>query len=218
MTCIDWDSRFWSKAARPTWTDCWIWMGAKAGNGYGNVWVAGKYMAAHRHAFECVNGPLQHGDVVRHTCDTPLCCNPAHLVPGTHADNMRDKVERGRSLRGERHNMVKLTESQVTEIRAKYAAGGRTQQSIGAEYGVSVQLVSLIVRGKRWAASPGEVVANRGESNERARLTPAQVAEIRAKYAAGGRTQADVAAEYGVSGVHVSAIVRGKRWRKGEAA
>ena len=139
-------------------------------------------------------------------------------MPGTHADNMRDKVERGRSLRGERHNMVKLTESQVTEIRAKYAAGGRTQQSIGAEYGVSVQLVSLIVRGKRWAASPGEVVANRGESNERARLTPAQVAEIRAKYAAGGRTQADVAAEYGVSGVHVSAIVRGKRWRKGEAA
>ena len=52
-----------------------------------------------------------------------------------------------------------------------------------------------------------------GELNGAARLTAAQVTEIRQRYAAGGIRQRDLAAEFGVSQANVSGIVRGVRWR-----
>lgn len=35
-----------------------------------------------------------------HTCDRNYCVNPAHLYEGTQAENMRDKVVRGRARNG----------------------------------------------------------------------------------------------------------------------
>ena len=37
-----------------------------------------------------------HGLVARHTCDTPSCIARAHLVPGTHSENVRDCIVRRR--------------------------------------------------------------------------------------------------------------------------
>lgn len=34
--------------------------------------------------------------MVRHSCDNPPCCNPAHLLVGTAAQNAQDMAERGR--------------------------------------------------------------------------------------------------------------------------
>lgn len=44
--------------------------------------------------------------------------------------------------------MAKLTIEQANEIRAKYKAGGYTNKSLGAEYGVSAMLVSQIMNYK----------------------------------------------------------------------
>ena len=48
---------------------------------------------------------LSKGDglVARHTCHQHWCVNPRHLLSGTPADNSRDMVEAGRSLRGTRN-------------------------------------------------------------------------------------------------------------------
>lgn len=43
----------------------------------------------------------------------------------------------------------KLTDKQALEIIARYNAGGVTQSALSAEYGVSQNAVSVIVRGKR---------------------------------------------------------------------
>jgi hypothetical protein len=34
--------------------------------------------------------------VVRHSCNTPACINPAHLRVGTQRDNMQDMIQAGR--------------------------------------------------------------------------------------------------------------------------
>lgn len=53
---------------------------------------------------------------------------------------------------------------------------------------------------------------NAGERNHRARLSNAQVREIRQRYAAGGLKQADLAAAYGVSIPAISTVVTGKSY------
>jgi hypothetical protein len=88
------------------------------------------------------------GLVIRHTCDNPRCINPAHLIVGTQSDNMRDKVERGRSNRGEKHYKSKLTDVQRAEIAQQYIPRSRTQgsQALAAEYGVARKTIEMVVK------------------------------------------------------------------------
>ena len=52
-----------------------------------------------------------------------------------------------------------------------------------------------------------------GEKNASAKVTEAQVREIRRRYACGGILQRELAAEYGVSRVQVTHIVRRRNWK-----
>lgn len=104
---------------------------------------------AHIVAWEIVNGPVPEGMYVCHACDNPPCVNPRHLFLGTPADNMRDKVQKGRNLMGENAPWAKLTEGDVKLIR-HLAKEGTPQREIGLRFGVSRSLVGMIVQGKRW--------------------------------------------------------------------
>jgi len=83
---------------------CWVWQGCPRGsNGYGSIKVDGKRIPAHRYSYMLYFGEIPKGLLVCHTCDFPLCVNPSHLFVGTHADNMKDMVFKGRQSRGEEH-------------------------------------------------------------------------------------------------------------------
>lgn len=77
---------------------CWGWEGSKDTGGYGRLWIAGKTFAAHRISWELTNGAIPLGLLVLHRCDNRECVNPAHLFLGTHTDNMRDKMAKGRHV------------------------------------------------------------------------------------------------------------------------
>jgi hypothetical protein len=104
------------------------------------------YDSAHRVAFQLAKGAIPPGMVVCHRCDNPRCVNPDHLFLGTYADNSRDMVRKGRSARGERHGMSKLTREKIAAI----LIDPRPHRKIGIDYGISQVHVSRLKREGGW--------------------------------------------------------------------
>jgi hypothetical protein len=133
--------------------DCVEWRGPVNNKGYGQRSYQGKSQLAHRVAFFEAYGYWP--NVCRHACDNRLCINTAHLADGTHADNTRDMMERGRhrlgpTLTGEAHPAAKLTTDDVIAIRRLYAMGLATQVTLARTFGIAQPTVSEIVRKKIW--------------------------------------------------------------------
>jgi len=129
---------------------CHLWSGQHNGLGYGQLSIRRKNVLIHRVVFEVCNGEIPEGLVIRHTCDTPSCICPSHLISGTHADNARDRVERGQQVNGERHGRSKLTVSDVVAIRQLVKSGRHSQQDIAATFGVSRATVYKIANRLKW--------------------------------------------------------------------
>lgn len=88
---------FWSRVNRGGEGECWLYRGYVINSGYGQFRVRrNQSVTAHRFSYALANGEIPGGLHVCHTCDTKLCVNPAHLFLGTHADNVRDMVQKGR--------------------------------------------------------------------------------------------------------------------------
>jgi hypothetical protein len=121
---------------------CWLWTGHRSKAGYGRF---GKHLA-HRLMYAEHYGEPAEGLFVMHRCDVPACVNPEHLVAGTPLDNSLDMVRKARC------RTAKLTWALVAEIRARCEAGGVTQLALAREYGVTVESISNIVRGRTWVA------------------------------------------------------------------
>jgi hypothetical protein len=75
---------------------CWVWTGARQKRGgYGLVRIGsrvdGSTHAAlvHRVVFEMLRSKVDDGLELDHLCRVRACCNPDHLEPVTHAENVR---------------------------------------------------------------------------------------------------------------------------------
>lgn len=74
---------------------CWHWIGAKEGQGYGQLRVGGrangKLLKAHRISYELHIGPIPPGLVIDHKCRVKACVNPEHLRAITQKQNTENR-------------------------------------------------------------------------------------------------------------------------------
>lgn len=210
------DELFWSRVDMSAGPDeCWPWTGApeRTGYAYVNRTIDGKLrrFAVHRYAWAQLNGMIVPDTgklIVRHRCDTPLCCNsPKCLILGTHSENMNDCIQRGRrrggSRNGEVHPRSKLTDVQVEEMRADRWERGMLISALVEKYGVSKAQVSKVTRGvsRARATDPSTVV-----------LTAEAIADIRAARER-GETLSVIATRHEVPTAQVSHVIHRQGYR-----
>lgn len=185
------EERFWSKVDKTPghgpWGTCWVWTACVVG-GYGQFGLNGKLRYAHQIAWELTHGAIPNrdgcsGTVIRHDCDNRRCCNPAHMQLGTTVDNVRDMDERGR------------------------------RRTLSGEEHKARHPQESYVRGAAHHSKTRPETVNKGVDHGCAVLTEAQVLDIRRRYAAGGITQRELGAEYGIDQTAVSMIVLRKNWK-----
>lgn len=133
--------------------ECVPFEGAKH-MGYGAMRYCGRVERAHRVSYCQAHGiHLEdiRGKSVRHICDNPACINPAHLLIGTHADNMQDMLVRGRNRqpKGEANGRSKLTEEVVRTVLARREAG-ESFSKIAASYQVAPSTLVRLCQRKTW--------------------------------------------------------------------
>ena len=147
-------NRFWSKVSKnPDDNGCLIWLGSRVNGRYGKISSGGRFglmLLAHRVAYEIATG-IDPGNLkVLHSCDNPICCNPAHLSLGSSLDNSQDMVSKNRQSKGERVPSAKLKSDSIPQIRALYATGGYSQKAIALMFGVSQGAIFRVVNGETW--------------------------------------------------------------------
>lgn len=114
-------------------TDCTDGPGERTRLGYVRIWINGRRLLAHVHAWQLVNGPKPHGMELDHVCRNRWCRNPAHLELVTHRVNSQRAANR------------KLNQRLAEEIRASYVPRVVTQLQLAAKYGVSRRTIEQIL-------------------------------------------------------------------------
>jgi hypothetical protein len=120
--------------------------------GYSQMKIDGKMASCHRVSYGEFIGPIPDGLCILHKCDNPACINPEHLFAGTQLENIKDMVEKRRSMHGIKNVMSKLTPDIVAEIRKRK----RHYRSWALELGMNAEYIARVARGMYWRDIPIE--------------------------------------------------------------
>jgi len=133
-------------------TDCWDWQGCCMKlNSYGVINENKTQHLTHRYSYLKHAGQIPDGRVVMHTCDRPICCNPAHLKLGTQKENLSDMYKKGRNKArvGEKNRKAILKEGQVIEIR-RLARQGVKAPELAKKFNVRTEVIYKVKNNITW--------------------------------------------------------------------
>lgn len=130
-------------------TGCRLWDGhINKPGGYGRISYRGRLWRAHRLAYTLLWSKIPEGMDLMHSCDNPLCINPHHLRPGTHAENIAESYSKGRKTvaQGPNHPRFRFSEDQAKEV----IESTKPVSVIADRLGVSKSTIYRLKNGTTW--------------------------------------------------------------------
>ena len=128
------------------WDACWEWCGRLTPQGYPATdrKISQSYLEAKTgslHVAVAMEHPeWKDGSCARHGCDSKKCVSPHHVVPGTHSENMIDRVVSGNQ------NTAVLTPEDVFAIRKS----SKTRAELAKEFSCSQSTIKKVKCGYTW--------------------------------------------------------------------
>ena len=120
---------------------CLEWTGCFNTDGYPRAGTKDNpNIKVHRLVYSLSTGKDIDGLVVRHTCDNIKCINPDHLISGTNLDNIKDRVDRGRT-----HNHI--SDNELNKVKYLLLEGFNYNE-IAKALGVHRKRIEYIIYSK----------------------------------------------------------------------
>lgn len=140
--------------------ECLVWRGATR-NGYGAIKIEGVIVSTHRLMFELRHGPIPEGMLVCHECDNPPCIEEEHLFLGSHSDNSRDAVAKGRQhppsspatqfAIGNTMSNRRLSSSKARKVKRAIARRTGSLRQVALQFGLPLTVVKDISCGRTYS-------------------------------------------------------------------
>lgn len=104
----------------------------------------------HRLVLEAFVGPRKPDEQCRHLDGNPWNNHLSNICWGTALENKRDQIRHGTNVRGSRHPLAKVSESDIPKIRSLFFQCV-PQRVIATAFGLDQKTVWLIVHEKAWS-------------------------------------------------------------------
>lgn len=171
-----------------------------------------KRIGISRAVAEAYHGPAPSPEhVARHLNGTVTDNRPKNIAWGTQKENKADEILHGTRLLGEKLPWAKLKEADVVEVK-NLIASGLGVVDISKRTGISVSSIAGIRGNRTWAHIPWPNGFISIPAKWR-RLTPENIAEIRALLDRGGMQKKQIAKRFGVSDAIIRDIEKGRRYK-----
>lgn len=123
---------------------CWEHNMKKDNQGYGQIEIKGINRKLHIVIYEEEERKLLPKEQCNHKCHNRGCCNPSHILPGTHLENMYQMVDQNILTKQELNN---LSNDKKLEILRKFHTKLYISE-LSYEYNLSIPTIEKIINMK----------------------------------------------------------------------